>query len=229
MHNPLAGVRLRAVSVVCAALLGTGLAVPGAGAAWGAEPAAAPVGQGFTLTPSDLAFILRQIKIAERHADTLSPSNPCGTLVGPGPGPDPGPVVVLRSAHRRRSCNNLFAGRETFGTADRVFPRLSTAPDFRSAEPITASFPVGAPGPTSYEQRSGAVIDSQPRVISNLIDDQTSTNPAAVAAAGFPVRAQPGAPRTVACTTDPDPEAVPPALRSRRVVCRPTRPCSSPT
>ena len=212
MHNPLAGVRLRAVSVVCAALLGTGLAVPGAGIAWGAEPAAAPVGQGFTLTPSDLAFILRQIKIAERHADTLSPSNPCGTLVGPGPDQIPDRLSSFGLRTVDGSCNNLFAGRETFGTADRVFPRLSTAPDFRSAEPITASFPVGAPGPTSYEQRSGAVIDSQPRVISNLIDDQTSTNPAAVAAAGFPVRAQPGAPRTVACTTDPDPEAVPPVL-----------------
>ena len=49
-------------------------------------------------------------------------------------------------------------------------------------------------------------------MISNLIDDQTSTNPAAVAAAGFPVRAQPGAPRYVPCTTDPDPTAAPPVV-----------------
>ena len=34
------------------------------------------------------------------------------------------------------------------------------------------------------------MFDTQPRVISNLIVDQTSTNPAAIAAAGFPVRAQ---------------------------------------
>ena len=34
------------------------------------------------------------------------------------------------------------------------------------------------------------MFDSQPRVISNLIVDQTSTNPAAVAAAEFPVRTQ---------------------------------------
>src|SRR4249919_3272218 len=47
--------------------------------------APAPVGQGFTVTPSDLAFILKQIKIAERHSATLTASNPCGTLVGSAP------------------------------------------------------------------------------------------------------------------------------------------------
>jgi hypothetical protein len=33
-----------------------------------AQAAQAPEGQGFTVTPGDLAFILRQIKIAEHHA-----------------------------------------------------------------------------------------------------------------------------------------------------------------
>ena len=50
-----------------------------------AQAATAPVGQGFTVTPSDLAFILKQIKIAERHTQTLTAANPCGTLIGPGP------------------------------------------------------------------------------------------------------------------------------------------------
>ena len=36
-----------------------------------ANAAPGPVGQGFTVTASDLAFILKQIKIAERHAATL--------------------------------------------------------------------------------------------------------------------------------------------------------------
>ena len=42
------------------------------------------------------------------------------------------------------------------------------------------------PGPvdTSYTQTTGTVFDSQPRVISNLIVDQTADNPAAVDAAG---------------------------------------------
>ncbi len=39
-------------------------------------------------------------------------------------------------------------------------------------------------------------------MISNLIVDQTSTNPAAVAAAGFPVRSQ-GNEGVVPCTTEP--------------------------
>ena len=43
---------------------------------------------------------------------------------------------------------------------------------------------------SSYAQKRGFVFDTQPRLISNLIVDQTSTNPAAVAAAQFPVRTQ---------------------------------------
>ena len=41
-----------------------------------------------------------------------------------------------------------------------------------------------ADGGTSYAQTAGTVFDSQPRVVSNLIVDQTADNPAAVAAAG---------------------------------------------
>ena len=37
---------------------------------------------------------------------------------------------------------------------------------------------------TSYQQTSGTVVDPEPRIISNLIVDQTSNNPAAVAVAG---------------------------------------------
>ena len=37
---------------------------------------------------------------------------------------------------------------------------------------------------------SGSVFDSEPRTISNIIVDQTSTNPAAVCASQFPTRAQ---------------------------------------
>ncbi len=45
-------------------------------AATGPAAAQAPVGQGFNLNASDLRFILKQIKIAEQHADTYSASNP---------------------------------------------------------------------------------------------------------------------------------------------------------
>ena len=93
------------------------------------------MGQGFTVTPSDLAFILKQIKIAEHHAATLTPSNPCGTLVGPGPNQIPDRLSPYGLRTVDGSCNNLFPGRETFGAADLPFPRLTT-PGFRHAEGV---------------------------------------------------------------------------------------------
>ena len=81
---------------------------------------------------------------------------------------------------------------------------------------------------TSYAQKKGNVFDTEPRVISNLVVDQTSTNPAAIAAAGFPVRTQ-GNPGIQPCTTDPDPYADPPVKAVPANCPRPTRRCSSRT
>ncbi len=169
-----------------------------------ARAATAPPGQGFTVTPDDLRFILRQIKIAEHHAATLTPEDPCGTLVGPGPDQIPDRLTSYGLRTVDGSCNNLFPGRETFAAADQPFPRLAD-PVFRNAE--RAIF--GPPVESSYAQKRGNVFDSQPRVISNLIVDQTSTNPAAIAAAGYPVRTQ-GNPGLFPCRVDPDPLAEPP-------------------
>ncbi|MDQ1059765.1 hypothetical protein QFZ23_003666 [Arthrobacter globiformis] len=168
----------------------------------------APVGEGFTITPSDLSFILKQIKIAEAHvANTTSATGPCGALIGTGPNQIPSPLVSAGLRTVDGSCNNLQPGQETFGSADQKFPRLTT-PVFKSAENASA---FGGPAASSYTQKSGTVVDSEPRVISNLIVDQTSTNPAAVAAAGNPVRTQ-GNTGVVPCTTDPDPLATPPVV-----------------
>ena len=77
--------------------------------------------------------------------------------------------------------NNLHAGQTHYGAAREIFPRL-LEPEFRDAEPIPAGAPGGPPGtPTSYAQQGGFVYDSEPRAISNLIVDQTTDNPAAVA------------------------------------------------
>src|SRR5262245_11035279 len=75
--------RVAAVSVltVAAGLVPIGEDLGGLGA----RAYAAPVGQGFNLNPSDLKFILAQIKIAEHHADSFNAQNPCAGLVGPGP------------------------------------------------------------------------------------------------------------------------------------------------
>jgi hypothetical protein len=104
---------------------------------------AAPVGQGFNLNRSDLRFILKQIKIAEEHARTATPSNPCGTLLGPGANqiPSTGQGVELPWGLRTvdGTCNNLTSGKARFGAADNTFPRKAT-PVFKDAAPAPPSF-----------------------------------------------------------------------------------------
>jgi Ca2+-binding RTX toxin-like protein len=157
-----------AVAVLMSALFPLGPR-PGAGAA--------PVGQGFHLNASDLRFILKQIKISEAHvANTTALTGPCGALLGPGPDQIPANGVGVTLPWGLRTvdgtCNNLVPGQEKFGAADQRFPRLAPK-RLRAAEQGT-----------SYAQTSGSVVDSQPRVVSNLIADQTASNPAAVEAAG---------------------------------------------
>ena len=161
----------------------------------------APSGAGFNVTPSDLSFILKQIQIAEKHVtETTSETGPCGALKNQLASP----MLSLGLRTVDGSCNHLEPGQDNYGAADQVFPRLGT-PTYKAAE--NSIF--GPPAPSSYAQKKGDVFDSQPRVISNLIADQTSTNPAAVSAAGNPVRTQ-GNEGVVPCKTDPDPLAEPP-------------------
>ena len=61
-------VKIGAAVAAIVGLFGTGI-VTGAGA--GVNAAAAPVGNGFTVTAGDLSFILKQIKIAERHSRSI--------------------------------------------------------------------------------------------------------------------------------------------------------------
>ena len=184
-----------------------------------ANAVAAPTGAGFTVTASDLAFILKQIKISEAHvANTTSFTGPCGALVGTGPDQIASPLISRGLRTVDGSCNNLQPGQETFGAADQTFPRLTT-PVFTSAENSPPGF--GPSQSSSYAQKKGLVFDSEPRVVSNLIVDQTSTNPAAVAAAGNPVRTQRN-PGVVPCTTDPQPSATP-AVAEVPAGCVPSR------
>jgi len=205
-----------------------------------ASAAVAPVGNGFTVTAGDLGFILKQIKIAERHSMSIDgtypgvPANPnptgdpvyCQSMIGRAADQIPDYLTSYGLRTVDGSCNNLKVGSTAsvldskFAAADQLFPRLTT-PVFRDAEPITAAFPVGSPRATSYAQKTGVVIDSQPRVISNLIVDQTSTNPAAVDAALHPVRTQGAGASAIVCTTDPQPTALPP-VAAVPVGCTPT-------
>jgi Ca2+-binding RTX toxin-like protein len=173
----------------------------------------AQVGAGFAVTSSDLAFILQQIKIAEYHAQHFNenPANPCAALVGNDPHQIPSPLLSLGLRTVDGTCNNIQPGQESFGAALEVFPRL-TVPDFeRPAEPIPAGFP-GAGSFTNYNQTAAnsMVFDSHPRLVSNLVVDQTSSNPAAVHVAANPFRTQADPDRVIACTTAPeDPSCVP--------------------
>jgi Ca2+-binding RTX toxin-like protein len=201
-HERAAGTSLRFLAASGVLALAASMGLPPVAA----NAAQAPVGAGFTVTPADLSFILKQIKIAEAHvANTTSETGPCGALVGTGPNQLASPLLSHGLRTVDGSCNNLQRGQETFGASDQVFPRLGSK-SFGAAE--SGSFG-GPPAATSYTQKSGSVFDSRPRTISNLIADQTSTNPAAVAAAGFPARTQ-GNEGVVPCTTDPNPDAAPP-------------------
>ncbi len=193
--------RLRAATSLLLALV-TGLTGVTVLAAGGAH-AAAPVGAGFTVTRGDLAFVLRQVQIAERHAATATAGDPCGSLVGAGTDQLPDRLSPWGLRTVDGSCNNLFAGTTRHGAADEVFPRL-TSTDLRDAQTSPSAF--GPPHPTSYQQRSGSVFDAHPRLVSTLVSDQTATNPAAVAASGHPPRTQNQAGYRP-CTTDPDPVA----------------------
>jgi Ca2+-binding RTX toxin-like protein len=150
-----------------------------------AGPALTSSGPGLHLIRTDLDFIFNQIRIAERHADGEDLLSLLPNVRG---------AFGLRTVDG--SYNNLInfgnVNQSEFGAADNVFPRLLD-PVFRPAEPVTVDLdgpgPLTVGTPTSYQQTSGFVFDSQPRIISNLIGDQTPNNPAVVAAAA----ANPGA------------------------------------
>jgi len=104
------------------------------------------------ITRLDLDYILTQIQMAEAGQDPVNPLLSFGLREVAG------------------TNNNLSAGGNTFGSSMQPFPTI-TDPIFQNAQ-----------GGTSYSQTSGLVIDAQPRMISELIATQNSTNPAAVAA-----------------------------------------------
>ena len=126
----------------------------------------------FRLNKADLDFILRQIQISESHAagNPLLCDNPADTSWTCVP--DPKLAYGLRTVDG--SYNNLIAGQETYGAAAMPFPRLAD-PLFRDADPAAP----GAPA-TSYGDINNLVVDPEPRMISNLIVDQTVENPAAL-------------------------------------------------
>ncbi|WP_192985252.1 peroxidase family protein [Pseudomonas sp. EggHat1] len=145
-------------------------------------------GNGLRMIRSDLQFILDQIIIAERHAagEELMDIIPNSRL-----------PWGLRTVDG--TFNNLVSGQEHFGAADQPFP-TSTTQDFIN-DPDGDTIDFNGPGIPGGEFSNGNyaydpadvtnpndptapwnVVDADPRTISNLIVDQTITNPAAVQA-----------------------------------------------
>jgi hypothetical protein len=145
---------------------------------------------------SDLDFILQQILYAEELTSLTAPDGSLSSADILSVLPNVQVPWGLRTVDG--SFNNLVINealgidQTLYGAADTTFPRLTT-PVFQTADvqPADFFFPGSPAGttPTSYQQTSGLVFDADPRIISNLIVDQTANNPAAVAAAD----ANPGA------------------------------------
>ncbi|MCW2928696.1 MAG: heme peroxidase [Thermoleophilia bacterium] len=189
-------------ALLCAAFLAVDLRTSSA--------APAPAGQGFVLNAGDMRFILKQIKIAENHATREGPDGQPvagAPLVGSGPNQIANPLLPYGLRTVDGSENNLQPGQGGHGAANKPFPRLA-APSFMTAEDsnIPGMGPVGPPGGTTYAQKAGSVVDSRPRTVSNLIVDQTESNPAAVKAAGRPNRTFLGQP-AIPCSAPNAPPA----------------------
>ncbi len=121
---------------------------------------------------SDLEFILQQIFIAEAHAAGQSLSELLPNSQVPW---------GLRTVDG--SYNNLVEGRTFWGAADQEFLLLLDQQFRNDQDGDTFDMNGAAPGGlvtnTDYGA-AGNVADADPRIISNLIVDQTISNPAAV-------------------------------------------------
>ena len=100
-------------------------------------------------------------------------------------------LTVLSDADQQRVPTSPALPR-TSGAADRVFPRMVPLADVTWKDTEAGTVPLPPPmsyangaAATTYDDRGGSVQDSTPRVISNLVSDQSECNAAALAAAGI--------------------------------------------
>ena len=137
----------------------------------------------FTVNKADFEFILKQIKIAEATSEGYTPAvAPVSILqaIQDAYGISAANAAIAPFGLRTvdGSFNNLLPGQTDFGAADTLFPRLTT-PVYRNE---LDEVPFNGVTNTNYGV-GGNVVDTDPRIISNLIVDMTAGNPAAVLAA----------------------------------------------
>lgn len=127
-----------------------------------------------TLVRHDLEFILEQIRIAEAHAN----GTPMADLVD-------SPLLPAGLRTVDGSFNNILPGREQWGASGQPFVNLVT-PEFGVGSG-SITFGAGTPGAVTVSNNdygtngpNNNLADAEPRLISNLIVDQTLNNPAAI-------------------------------------------------
>ncbi|MDQ1901638.1 peroxidase family protein [Paracoccus sp. WLY502] len=136
----------------------------------------------FHVNVHDLQFILKQIKVAELHSGGMTTVEAIQQVYDVSAQDAALMPAGLRTVDGRD--NNLLPGQNDLGASETPFPRL-TDPVYGNDQ--DDSIEMGGPGGpvltnTDYSQ-PGSVVDADPRIISNLIVDQTAGNPAAVYAA----------------------------------------------
>ncbi len=119
-----------------------------------------------SLIRSDLEFIIQQILIAEADVAGEDLTNLLPNTFAP---------FGLRTVDG--TYNNLMPGQTDYGAADQPFPQMVDA-----VHPNDADGDTFGPVTNTNYGTSGNVADADPRIISNLIVDMTSSNPAAVSA-----------------------------------------------
>ncbi|GEP12549.1 peroxidase family protein [Methylobacterium gnaphalii] len=156
------------------------------------------------LNQQDLIYILKQIRIAEAHASGIgltelrvdpatgdlltdrSLYNSAGVWLGdanaPRAIPDPHVPYGLRTVDG--TYNNIVPGRETWGSSGQPMPQNFQPNYLNDTDGDQMILGPGAPVITNGNYGlPGSVADADPRIISNLVVDQSLNNPAAIAAA----------------------------------------------
>lgn len=143
----------------------------------------------FTINKGDLAYMLRQIKIAEASSLAYNPvPKTILQAIMDEYGVTAANAAQLPAGLRTvdGTFNNLIPGQSTYGAADTLFPRLTTPVFVNDADGDT--MPLGPPGSgapiitNNNYGLPGSVADADPRIISNLIVDMSVNNPAAIEA-----------------------------------------------
>ena len=138
----------------------------------------------FNINTADLQFIMKQIVIAEDASEAYTADTPTKSITqsimdtyGMTAADAQMAPYGLRTVDGRD--NSLVPGQRDFGAADTMFLRL-TDPAYTN-ERDEVPFANGTITNTDYAL-AGNVVDSDPRIISNLISDMSINNPAALQA-----------------------------------------------